>query len=145
MYWAKANDNTTLILSSVDGIKSVPGLNGWTVKFYDRGSDGTLNNVPAVLLCSENTCTSSSLDTGSVYIKLNRPEDRFQEYTPGELRFHNHHNANCDSDDSKEGYCDHVALVGIERNDGVKITEVKYKCGRILPGHCSVSFPKLKP
>ncbi len=143
-YWTTVNDNKTLIVSSVgNGIKSLPGLQGWTVNFYDRNNDGSVNEDPAVQLCSEKTCTASTpLDTnGYIYFRAPRSGDTLQVYSQGELRFHHRRGTDCDHDNSKEGYCDHVVLVGIYRNDGTTKTEVKYTCGKFFPGHCSVGFP----
>jgi len=141
-YWTTVTDNTQLVLSSVgNGINNLSGLKGWTVNFYDRNYDGSVSQNPAVQLCSEKTCSASSLDAGNVvYIGTSNPTG-FQVYNPGELRYHNRRNK-CDSDNSTEGYCDHLVLVGIIQNNGSSILpEVKYPCGRFFPGRCSVRLP----
>jgi hypothetical protein len=143
-YWTTATDNTQLVLSSVgNGINSLSGLTGWTVRFYDRNSDGSVNQDPAVLLCSVEDCSAGSLDTRHyVFISSPRDPNAFQLYNRGELRYHNHQNK-CDNGNSKEGYCDHIVVVGIIQKIGTTVlSEVKYICGGLFPGRCSVGFPK---
>lgn len=143
-YWTTATHNTQLVLSSVgNGINTLSGLSGWTVNFYDRNSDGSVNQDPAVRLCSEEDCSAGALDNRNyVFISPSRDPDAFQVYKSGELRYHNRQ-VKCDNGYSKEGYCDHVVLVGIVQKIGTDVLpEVKYLCGGLFPGRCSVGFPK---
>jgi hypothetical protein len=110
---------------------------------YDRSSDGSVNKDAAVQLCSEKTCKASGLDPAkSVYLRTPRPQDAFQVHKD-QLRFHNHSDKKCDIDNSKEGYCDHVVMVGIIQNNGTTVLpEVQYTCGGWLSsGRCKVGFP----
>lgn len=141
-YFAEVTHPDTLVLSSIgNGISTLPGLSGWTVNFYDRNNDGIVSDKAAVQLCSENTCGAVGLGP---FAFLKTPRDRdFLQVNGKQLRFHNHYYAKCDIDNSKEGYCDHVVLVGIVQNNGGTISqEVKYACGGFPTGHCSVGFPK---
>jgi hypothetical protein len=143
-YWTTATHNTQLVLSSVgNGIDSLPGLTGWTVRFYDRNSDGSISQDPAVQLCSGEDCSAGGLDSRNyVFISSPRDPDAFQQHSSGELRYHNRQ-IKCDNGYSKEGYCDHIVLVGIVQKIGGTIQpEVKYLCGGLFPGRCSVGFPK---
>jgi len=143
-YWTTVTDPTQLVLSSVgNGVNNISGLKGWTVNFYDRSSDGSVNKDAAVQLCSEKTCKASGLDPAkSVYLRTPRPQDAFQVHKD-QLRFHNHSDKKCDIDNSKEGYCDHVVMVGIIQNNGTTVLpEVQYTCGGWLSsGRCKVGFP----
>jgi hypothetical protein len=142
-YLTKVTDNTTLVFSSIGHLTTLSGLQGWTVNFYDRDSQGSVNGDPAVQLCSEMTCSAKSLDAGkSVYLRTPRPRDTLIPHGQGQLRFHNHYNSNCDSDDITEGYCDHVVLVGIVLNNGSTILpEARYACEGFPAGRCKVGFP----
>jgi hypothetical protein len=140
-YIGQSPNSTLLYPMDVTGAPSaITDKQGWAINFYDDDSNGNLNKVPAVMLCSDENCQHSSVDQTNnyVYIRI-RQGSIFEQAKAGELHFHDL-GPNCDDypKSRNESSCDALPQVGFITG-GSNGTETIYPCGPPSnPRHCKV-------
>jgi hypothetical protein len=115
---------------------------GWVINFYDLNSDGSTNQTPAAMLCSDETCGHSSVDPANYVYFRARSGSNIEEYTAAELHFHDLSQGCGDNypTSRSEGVCDGLPQIGIITG-GSGGTETRYTCGPAEnPMHCDVSI-----
>jgi hypothetical protein len=143
------NDNLVLnglVVDSNGNPASSPLRNtgGWLITFSTKDSNGK-PRPGSLLFCSavsDRHCDGSSLgDNLTVYLEA-KPPHRLQEYSSGELRFHDT-DSKCDGKENKETGCDKISTITIQTAYPVGGQAVTYRCADET--QCSIQVGKPLP
>lgn len=140
-YIGQSSNSTLLYTVDVTGVtSSITDTQGWVINVYDQDYKGVMNPVPAVQMCSDESCQHSSVDQTNNYVYLRaRQNSVFEQSKAGRLHFHDL-SPNCDDypKSRTESTCDSLLEVGIITG-GPNGTEKQYSCGPANnPHHCRV-------